>query len=339
MYMSKQRFQLRNGLLMMCLTGLILTAPLAQAQVYDPNNPGTMPAPSGNTVDDLPDPMYVHTDWGSSRDVRGKVDNILRVKKGEIMDGLKDYETALADILVDKLKDELVKMLADMMPVGSMAEKIISAYQKKKDTNLAKAIDRLKAISKNSLNKQLKTKYQDFKINYARMDAKWKTLPDLKASVTDKLSETEHDKLWGEHVRLVDQYVYDEMAHSKMTWVYPEIDPKAPGNRVDHGWHALIADFVVMDDAKTYKELLKAISNKEYDNDADSENELIAYSHYDRMIMKRAILDRMRERANNIRSVAKKVNVHVQGRIRQDQRKALTDALGGKATYMPLPDK
>ena len=335
--MIKQPIKTLTKQLLLGLTLLTLAASPSGAQVYDPNNP--VPPGTGYSADDIPDPISVQTNFGSSRDVKGKVDNILRVKGNEIMDGLKDYETELADILVDKLKDELVKMLADMMPLGSMAEKIISAYQKKKDTNLAKAIDRLKAVSKNSLNKQLKSKYQDFKINYARMDAKWKTLPELKASVTDKLSEAEHDKLWGEHVRVVDQYVYDPVAHSKMTWRYPEIDPTAPGNRVDHGWHALIADFEVMDDAKTYKELLKAISNKEYDNDTPSENELVAYSHYDRMVMKRAILDRMRERTNNIRSVAKTVNRHVQGQLRQDQRKSLTDALGGKNTYMPLPGK
>lgn len=307
-----------------------------RAQVYDPNNP---PPGSGNTVNDLPDPMYVHTDWGSSLDVQTKVDNILRVKGGEIMSGLQDYQVELTDLLIDKLKDELVKMFADMMPVGSLAEKIISKYQKKKDENLAKAIDRVKQLAKNSLNKQLKSKYQDFKINYARMDAKWKTLPELKNSVADHLSQTEYDKLWGEHVRVIDEYYYDKLAHSKLKWVYPEIDRNAPGNLVDHGSNAFVSDAVVMDDAKTYKELLMTISNKEYDNDTPEEKEMVAYSHYDRMIMKRAILDRMRERVINIKAVAKKVNQHVQGRLKQDQRKQLTDALGGQDTYLPLPTK
>ena len=315
---------------------LSLCSSPVRAQVYDPNNP--TPG-QGNTVNDLPDPMYVHTDWGSSLDVQTKVDNILRVKGSEIMSGLQDYQVELTDLLIDKLKDELVKMFADMMPIGSAAEKILSAYQKKKDENLAKAIDRVKVLSRNSLNKQLKSKYQDFKINYARMNAKWKTLPELKNSVADHLSQAEYDKLWGEHVRVIDEYYYDKLAHSKLKWVYPEIDRNAPGNLVEHGSDAFVSDAVVMDDAKTYKELLMAISNKEYDNDTAEEGELIAYSHYDRMIMKRAILDRMRERVNNIRGVAKKVNLHVQGRLKQDQRKQLTDALGGQDTYLPLPTK
>lgn len=306
-----------------------------RAQVYDPSNPtpGT-----GNTINDLPDPMYVHTDWGSSLDVQTKVDNILRVRGGEIMSGLQDYQVELTDLLIDKLKDELVKMFADMMPIGSMAEKIISAYQKKKDENLAKAIDRVKVLSRNSLNKQLKTKYQDFKVNYARMNAKWKSLPELKNSVADHLSESEYDKLWGEHVVVMDGFK-DEDTHSKLKWLYPEIDPNAPGNKVEHGWHAFVSDAVVMDDAKKYKELLKTISNKEYDNDAMEENEMVAYSHYDRMVMKRAILDRMRERVHNLQGINKKVNQHIQGSMRKDQRKQLTDALGGKDTYMPLPKK
>ena len=315
---------------------LCLCVSSVRGQVYDPNHPtpGT-----GNTSNDFPDPINVHTDWGSSLDVQTKVDNILRVKGSEIMSGLQDYEVAITDLLIDKLKDELVKMFADMMPVGSLAEKIISTYQKKKDKNLAEAIDRVKQVAKNSLNKQLKSKYQDFKINYARMDAKWKTLPDLKNSVADHLSQTEYDKLWGEHVRVIDEYYYDKQAHSKLKWVYPEIDRNAPGNLVDHGSNAFVSDAVVMDDAKAYKELLMTISNKEYDNDTPEEKEMVAYSHYDRMIMKRAILDRMRERVINIKAVAKKVNQHVQGRLKQDQRKQLTNGLGGPDTYLPLPTK
>ena len=321
-----------------CLVFILfsLNAPVTRAQVYDPTNP---PPGSGNTINDIPEPISVQFNYGSSLDVQTKMDAILRVKGGEIMSGLQDYQVELTDLLIDKLKDELVKMFADMMPVGSLAEKIISKYQKKKDENLAKAIDRVKQLSRNSLNKQLKSKYQDFKINYARMNAKWKTLPDLKNSVADHLSQTEYDKLWGEHVRVIDEYYYDKLAHSKLKWVYPEIDRDAPGNLVEHGSDAFVSDAVVMDDAKTYKELLMAISNKEYDNDTAEEGELIAYSHYDRMIMKRAILDRMRERVNNIRGVAKKVNLHVQGRLQQDQRKQLTDALGGRDTYLPLPKK
>lgn len=66
------------------------------------------PAQAQLSTADIPDPLYVHTDWGSAHEVDKQLDLILGAAVGEYMQGIKDYEIAFTDVLIDKLKDELV---------------------------------------------------------------------------------------------------------------------------------------------------------------------------------------------------------------------------------------
>ena len=103
--------------------------------------------------------------------IRSEIDQLLKVSESEIMAGLTDAGVDIGTLISEKVKDELVKGLADMAVLAPAAEKIMSAYQHEKNQNLAKAIVKLKQTWKDGQERINKIRYQNFKVKYAYQQA------------------------------------------------------------------------------------------------------------------------------------------------------------------------
>lgn len=126
-----------------------------------------------------------------------KVEGILQITQNEILSGIQDYVVDIGQMMVDYAIDEMVEAAPSAVLAAPIATKIMKANQKIKDNDLSSEIEKLTQESKYAHNKQLKIKMQNFKVKFAKMESKWRTLPDIQNSVTDKLATKTKDNLWG----------------------------------------------------------------------------------------------------------------------------------------------
>ena len=95
------------------------------------------------------------------------------------MAGLAEAGVDMGALIAEKVKDELVKGLADLAVLAPAAEKIMSVYQRQKNKDLAKAIEKLKETWKDGQERVNKIRYQDFKVKYAYQQAMNKAPSDV----------------------------------------------------------------------------------------------------------------------------------------------------------------
>ena len=111
--------------------------------------------------------------------IQSEIDQLLKVSESEIMAGLTDAGVDMGTLIAEKVKDELVKGLADIAVLAPAAEKIMSAYQHQKNQDLAKAIVKLKQTWKDGQERINKIRYQNFKVKYAYQQAMNKAPSDI----------------------------------------------------------------------------------------------------------------------------------------------------------------
>ena len=131
--------------------GLILLASIAHAQM-----PSAHQVPAGNRGSEV---------------IQSEIDRLLTVSERDIMAGLKDVGVDYGELVKEKVMDELIKGFANMSIVAPAATKIMDLYQKEKNKNLARAIEKLKGTWKDGQERINKIRYQDFKVRYAYQQA------------------------------------------------------------------------------------------------------------------------------------------------------------------------
>lgn len=115
---------------------------------------------------------------GSER-IQAEIDGLLRVSEGDIMAGLTDAGLDYGELIKEKVMDELIKGIADASVLAPFATTIMELYQKQKNGDLAKSIDKLKETWKDGQERINKIRYQAFKVKYAYQQAMTKAPVDV----------------------------------------------------------------------------------------------------------------------------------------------------------------
>ena len=285
---------------------------------------------------DIPDTKFVSTDFGSSEQVQKDLLNLLRTSSaGDYMHAIEGFEVAFSDLLIDVLKDQLVELLADVMPTGSLGAKVMKKYQDKKDKSLAEEIDRIKAIAKKALNNELKIRFQKLKVDMARMDSKWKPHPDVTGGIVEKRAISTAKSMWGEHVSNVEEYYDDAHTNDLLKYRDLSVGKSQADNVPENGWVSSIATGLLMQESEGYVKLANTISDNEFKlgDESTDDSQLMSLSVYDRMQIKRRALDLARRNVNAVRAVTRLTNHTVQAKLRAEQRGITNQGIGGKARY------
>ena len=97
------------------------------------------------------------------------------------------------------------------MPLGggtALPVRYLKAYQKSKDSDLANAIDQVRAVARDGMNREIKIAYQNYKVKYDKFVASSKQKVSLKASPRRKQAEDDIASMYPNEVQVIEQ-VYD----------------------------------------------------------------------------------------------------------------------------------
>jgi|GEM_PF-3935784 len=293
------------------------------------------PAMAQLSSGDIPQSQSVRSDFGSSKEIEKDLNNILRGSTSDFMDAIQGYEVAFTDLLIDKLKDELVEALADAMPTGSLGAKVIKKYQDKKDKSLAEEIDRLKAIAKKALNNQIKMGYQKLKVDLAKANSKLKPHPDVVDGLIVKKTDAVNKTLWGEHVSNIEEYYPNQHTNDLLKYRDMSVGDSQADNVVENGWISSVTTGILMQEAEGYQEMAKKISKNKFElgDDDTPEAQLMSLSVYDRMRLQRKALDKANANKNAMRTVTGQTNRAVQSKLHAEYRGKAGRSLGTSNRY------
>lgn len=117
-----------------------------------------------------------------------------------------------------------------------------------------------------------------------------------------------------------------------MEYKYPELGNVA-GNKTNNSYLAFVADAKLMEDAEDMYKSLKETSDYEFDFKSNSNATLAAYSSYDRMMMKRKMMQVMKTRLRGIQTVQDMVSGYVQTELLKRDKQSLAKSLGAPTPY------
>lgn len=196
----------------------------------------------------MPTASQLPTGNRGSAVIQSEIDQLLKVSEQDIMAGLKDAGLNFGDLIKEKVMDELMKSTANLSVVAPAATTIMDTYQKQKNKDLAKAIEKLKDTWKDGQGRINKIRYQDFKVKYAYQQAMNKAPAEVLRGDRRQAIDKSIEGLWTDGVPVAITITNPENARL----MKEEIDARYPGD--DTGWTVLAsARSKLLADDKTLK--------------------------------------------------------------------------------------
>ena len=151
---------------------------------------------AGTANAQMPSANAIPTGNRGSNVIQSEIDHLLRVSESDIMAGLKDAGLDYGELIKEKVMDEVVKGIADATVLAPIATEIMEQYQKQKNKDLAKAIEKLKRTWKDGQERINKVRYQDFKVKYAYQQAMNKAPIDVMKGTRRQAIDESVKALW-----------------------------------------------------------------------------------------------------------------------------------------------
>lgn len=190
--------------------------------------------------------------------IQSEIDQLLRVSESEIMAGLTDPGVDMGMLIAEKVKDEIVKGVANLSVFAPAATKIMDEYQNQKNKDLAKAIEKLKKTWKDGQERINKVRYQDFKVKYAYQQAMNKAPVDVLRDQRRQAVNESIDALWTDGLPVA--ITITDPVNARL--MKEEIDARYPPDQ-DIGWTVLAsARSSLLADDKTLKAKMKLVEKQ-----------------------------------------------------------------------------
>ena len=141
-------------------------------------------------------------------ELQREIDKILGMSESKIKDGIIDPGVDLANLMINKALDEMIKAIADAVVVAPAAEKIMSIYQKTKDKRLVKKLSSLRDVWKDGQERLNKLNYQNFKLRYEWALQYNQENKAVKTSLIKNMERQLTKDIWGTQIGAIEQ-IYD----------------------------------------------------------------------------------------------------------------------------------
>lgn len=189
---------------------------------------------TGTTYAQMPSANAIPTGNRGSNVIQSEIDQLLRVSESDIMAGLKDAGLDYGELIKEKVMDEVVKGIADATVLAPIATEIMELYQKQKNKDLAKAIEKLKRTWKDGQERINKVRYQDFKVKYAYQQAMNKAPLDVMRGTRREAIDESVKALWTDGLPVA--ITITDPVNARL--MKEEIDARYPADQ-DIGWTVL----------------------------------------------------------------------------------------------------
>lgn len=141
-------------------------------------------------------------------ELQREIDKILGMSESKIKNGIIDPGVDLANLMINKALDEMIKAIADAVVVAPAAEKIMSIYQKTKDKRLVKKLASLRDVWKDGQERLNKLNYQNFKLRYEWALQYNQENKAVKTSPIKNMERQLTKDIWGTQIGAIEQ-IYD----------------------------------------------------------------------------------------------------------------------------------
>lgn len=189
--------------------------------------------------------------------IHSEIDQLLRVSESDIMAGLNDAGIDYGALIQEKIMDEIVKGVANMSMLAPAATTIMNQYQKQKNKDLAKSIEKLKRTWKDGQERINKVRYQAFKVKYAYQQAMNKAPVDVLRGTRRQAVDESVKALWTDGLPVA--ITITDPLNARL--MREDIDALYPND--DTGWIVLAsARSSLLADDKTLKAKMKLVEKQ-----------------------------------------------------------------------------
>lgn len=231
--------------------------------------------------------------------LQAEIDKVLGMTESKIKQGIIDPGVDLANLMVNKALDEMIKALANSVVVAPAAQKIMSVYQKTKDKRLVKKLASLRDVWKDGQERLNKLNYQDFKLRYEWSKHHNEENKAVKDSRIKGMESQMTKDIWGTQVSAIDQTYDNGGATSKLIKKYLD---KGDG---DMGYYNLVIINGTLGNTKVIE------ARNQF---ATSKGKPVFLSPYERLKLQQKSLEEAKQRhadlVNYGRQVAASVNYY-----------------------------
>lgn len=205
----------------------------------------------------MPSANALPTGNRGSEVIQSEIDQLLRVSESDIMAGLNDAGLDYGALIQEKIMDEIVKGVANMSMLAPAATTIMNQYQKQKNKDLAKSIEKLKRTWKDGQERINKVRYQAFKVKYAYQQAMNKAPVDVLRGTRRQAVDESVKALWTDGLPVA--ITITDPLNARL--MREDIDALYPND--DTGWIVLAsARSSLLADDKTLKAKMKLVEKQ-----------------------------------------------------------------------------
>ncbi|WP_018620812.1 hypothetical protein [Spirosoma luteum] len=269
-----------------------------------------------NGAIDVLSPGQLQGGMPTDPELQAEIDKILGMTESKIKRGIVDPGVDLANLLINKALDEMIKAIADAVVVAPAAEKIMSIYQKTKDKRLVKKLASLREVWKDGQERLNKLNYQDFKLRYEWAKQHNEENKAIKGSPIKRIESQLTKDIWGTQISAIDQTYDNGGPTSKLIKKYLD---KGDG---DMGFYNL----VIINGTLGSTKLIETRNQFEV-----SKGKPVFLSPYDRLRLQQKSLAEAKQRhadlVNYGRQVAASVNYYRLAESEQSMRSTLSKTI------------
>ena len=252
---------------------------------------------------DIPLPGSLTTGRLSAVNLERDLDNLLTMSWNELKDGITGYGINIAKAISMQVLDELVESIANATVFAPIATEIMAAYEKIKSNSLAESIIRVKSVMRDALSRQLKLRYQAYKVAFEKRRAHQQPDDVIANSITEQQTQAGMDELYGGYAGVMNEF-YNS----------PEKNALVNADDPNMGYALFQSSAGLADNTMVKARLALA-------NERSTATEAIAVSPYERIRMKQKALQTQQDQQAALVKMRRAVHEMVGARLYQKSKK------------------
>lgn len=281
----------------------------------------SLACPAQNTNVPAPNRLYstsTGTGW-----VTKEIDGLLKAGPGEMMAGITGYDLNVGDLISEYVEKEIRKAIAEAVgeamvyaPLGvPVTMNLYDAFISEKNNELAEEIDKVKRLMKDAMSRNIKSKYQEYAVQYEKFAVKARQGEAIKNSIRNAGLKQDITNLFGDFAKVTGVYYYPA---SNQKIFEQGVDPSLT--------FAMTAAAIDLNNGDGLRSK-QALSSTEFDPSDKQATELVAMSPYERMRLRQQVSKEVLKRKRALMAIVATSNANMQLKFRKRNQKSYSNQI------------
>ena len=281
-----------------------------------------------NTNVPAPNTLYstsTGTGW-----VTKEIDNLLKAGPGEMMAGISGYDLNVGDLISEYVEKEIRKAIAEAVgeamvyaPLGvPVTMEMYDAFISEKNNELAEEIDKVKRLMKDAMSRNIKSKYQEYAVQYEKFASKARQGEAIKNSIRNSGLKQDITTLFGDFAKVTGVYYYPA---SNQKIFEQGVDPSLT--------FAMTAAAIDLNNGDALRSK-QALSSAEFDPSDRTSTELVAMTPYERMKLRQQVSKEVLKRKRALMAIVATSNANMKYKLRKLNQKSYSQQIALPSTKL-----